>query len=801
MKRTIRKVAVLGSGIMGSRIACHFANAGFPVLLLDIIPKELSDAEKKQGLTVDSPAFRNRIVNSALKAAIETNPAPLYRKSFASRIKTGNFIDNMKEIASCDWVLEAVVENIGIKKSVYEEVEKFRTPGSLVTSNTSGIPINMMAEGRSDDFKKNFCGTHFFNPPRYLRLLEIIPAKETLPDVISFLVDFGDRFLGKTTVLCKDTPAFIANRIGVFAIMSLLHQVEKSGYTVEEIDKLTGPVLGRPKSATFRTTDLVGLDTMVHVANGLYANCPGDEARDRFMLPAFIKTMVEKKWFGDKTGQGFYKKVKNDQGKSDILALDLKTLEYRKQEKVKFATLESTRNVDDLRTRMKMLYQGTDRAGAFYKTAFNGLFSYVSNRIPEISDELYRVDDAMKAGFGWELGPFETWDSVGVPDAVALMEASGQKPAAWVYEMLQSGINSFYKNDNGNLMCYDPGSKKHKPVPGGASFIILDRIRQNKVVWKNAGSSLFDIGDGVLNLEFHTKMNTIGGEILEGMNKSIEIAEKDFKGLVIGNDGANFSAGANLAMVFMFAVEQEYDEIDFAVRAFQQTNMRVRYSSVPVVVAPHGLTLGGGCEMSLHADKVQAAAETYIGLVEFGVGLIPGGGGSKEFTLRFSDSVRDGDIELNLLKERFLTIAQAKVSTSAQEAFELGILRKGIDAISMNRSRLIADAKEAVIELYDSGYTRPVQRRDIHVLGRTGLGMVLAGANAMFSGHYMSEHDKLISEKLGWIMCGGDLSAPSLVSEQYLLDLEREAFLSLCGEKKTLERIQSILTSGKPLRN
>jgi 3-hydroxyacyl-CoA dehydrogenase len=488
-------------------------------------------------------------------------------------------------------------------------------------------------------------------------------------------------------------------------------------------------------------------------------------------------------------------------GKSEILALDLDTLEYRPQQKVKFATLEGTKGVDDLRQRTKMLFNGTDKAGTFYQTAFASLFQYVSNRVPEISDEIYRVDQAMKAGFGWELGPFETWDAVGVKEAIAVMELKNNKPVAWVYEMLQNGNTSFYKNENGIKKYYDPASKTYLPVSGTSSFIILDNLRESKVIWQNSGCSLFDIGDGVLNLEFRTKMNTIGGEILEGINRSIELAEKDFTGLVIGNDGANFSAGANLAMVFMFAVEQEFDEIDFAIRAFQNTNMRVRYSSVPVIVAPHGLTLGGGCEMLMHADKVQAAAETYTGMVEFGVGLIPGGGGTKEFTLRLSDSIHEGDIELNLLKERFLTIATAKVSTSAHEAYDMGILRAGTDEISINRNRLIADAKASVLELSAAGYTKPVQRKDIRVLGRSGLGMVYAGANTMYSGHYMSKHDKLISEKLGWVMCGGDLSAPAAVSEQYLLDLEREAFLSLCGEKKTLERMQSILTTGKVLRN
>lgn len=801
MKRSIKKVAVLGSGIMGSRIACHFANVGVSVILLDIVPKEPTSDELRKGLTLESNSVRNRIVNDSLSNAVKSNPSPLYKKSFASRISTGNFQDNMSDISTCDWVIEVVVENLEIKKKVYDEVEKHRKPGTLITSNTSGIPIHLMTAGRSDDFRKNFCGTHFFNPPRYLRLLEVIPTPETDPEVVSFLMEYGDLFLGKTTVLCKDTPAFIANRIGVFAIMSLLHQVEKMQLSVAEVDKLTGPVLGRPKSATFRTTDVVGLDTMIHVANGLYANCKDDADRDEFKLPAFVSKMSENKWLGDKTGQGFYKKVKSDSGKSEILELNLNTLEYQPQTKVRYATLEATKTIDNLKQRMPVLFGGTDKAGEFYRTAFSSLFKYVSDRMPEISDETYRIDAAMQAGFGWELGPFEAWDAIGVTNALKVMEATGKKPAAWVYKMLEKGNTSFYKNENGVRKFYDISSGTYLPIPGTDNFIILDNLRDSKVVWKNSGTTLFDIGDGVLNLEFHTKMNTIGGEVLEGINKAIDVAEKDFKGLVIGNDGANFSAGANLAMVFMFAVEQEYDEIDFAIRAFQNANMRVRYSSIPVVVAPHGLTLGGGCEMSMHADKVQAAAETYIGMVEFGVGLIPGGGGSKEFALRLSDSFREGDIELNLLKEKFLTIATAKVATSAHEAFDMGVFRMGIDEISINRSRLISDAKLAVLELANSGYTKPVQRTDIKVLGKAGLGMVYAGANSMYSGHYMSSHDKLISEKLGWVMCGGDLSAPSKVSEQYLLDLEREAFLSLCGEKKTLERIQSILTSGKPLRN
>jgi len=801
MKRTIKKVAVLGSGIMGSRIACHFANIGVEVLLLDIAPKELTPEEQAKGLSLDHPKVKNRIVDAALQNTIKSNPSPVYVKSVVNKIKTGNFDDNMKDIAGCDWTIEVVVENLDIKKKVYDQVEQFRKPGTLITSNTSGIPIHMMAEGRSEDFKRHFCGTHFFNPPRYLRLLEIIPTPHTDPEIVDFLMHYGDLFLGKTTVLCKDTPAFIANRVGVYSIMALLHLVEKMDLTIEEVDKFTGPALGRPKSATFRTSDVVGLDTMINVANGVYQNAPDDEAREAFVLPEYVKKMQENKWLGDKTKQGFYKKTKDKDGKTEILALDLKTLEYRPQEKVKSATLDATKPIENLQERMKVYSKGKDKAGEFFRVSFSGLFEYVSNRIPEIADELYRIDDAMRAGFGWELGPFEVWDAVGIEEGIEIMKEHGNAPAAWVTEMLAAGNSSFYKVEDGIKKYYDIPSKTYKVIPGREAFIILDNIRQNKTIWKNAGTTLTDIGDGILNLEFHTKMNTIGGEVLTGINKAIDIAEKDYRGLVIGNDGANFSAGANVGMIFMMAVEQEWDEVNMAIKLFQNTAMRIRYSSIPVVLAPHNLTLGGGCEFCLHADHVQVNAETYMGLVEFGVGLIPGGGGSKEFALRASDEFKDGQVDQNVLKEKFLTIGMAKVSTSGLEAYDLGYLQKDKFSISMNRSRLIADAKEKALELANEGYTQPVRRSDIKVLGKSGLGMVYAGANTMKSGNYISEHDQKISQKLGYVLCGGDLSAPTLVTEQYLLDLEREAFLSLCGEKKTLERIQSIITKGKPLRN
>jgi len=801
MNKKINKVAVLGSGIMGSRIACHFANIGVEVLLLDIAPKELSPEETAKGLALDHPSVKNRVVNAALMNAIKTNPSPVYTKTVVSKITTGNFDDDMAKIAGVDWIIEVVVENLDIKKKVFDQIEQFRKAGTLVTSNTSGIPIHLMAEGRSEDFKAHFCGTHFFNPPRYLRLLEVIPTPYTQPEITDFLMHYGDKFLGKTTVLCKDTPAFIANRVGVYAIMALLHLVEKLDLTVEEVDKFTGPALGRPKSATFRTSDVVGLDTMIKVSKGLYDNCQDDKAHELFKLPAYVVKMEENKWLGDKTKQGFYKKTKTADGKTEILALDLKTLEYRPQQKIKSATLDLTKPIENVRDRMKVFAAGKDKAAEVFRSSFFGLFEYVSDRIPEISDELYRIDDAMRAGFGWDLGPFEVWDAVGIRESLDGMKQYGHEAAAWVHEMLGAGHTSFYKVEDGVKKYYDIPSKSYKALPGADSFIVLDNIRGTKTIWKNSGASILDLGDGILNVEFHSKMNTIGGDTLQAINKAIDLAEKEYRGVVIGNDGANFSAGANVGMIFMMAVEQEWDELNMAIRAFQNTSMRIRYSSIPVVVAPHNLTLGGGCEFSLHADHVQLNAETYMGLVEFGVGVIPGGGGTKEFALRASDEYKEDQIVQNVLKDRFLTIGMAKVSTSALEAFELGYLQKDKFAISMNRSRLIADAKAKAIELADAGYTQPVRRKDIRVLGKQGLGIVYAGANTMYSGHYISEHDKKISEKLGYVMCGGDLSSPTEVTEQYLLDLEREAFLSLCGERKTLERIQSIVTKGKPLRN
>ncbi len=791
-KRIIKKVAVLGSGVMGSRIACHFAGAGVQVLLLDMVPKEAVESNNKTA--------RNKLVNDALQAALKSNPSPVYTKDVVKKITTGNFTDNMSAITGCDWIIEVVVERLDIKQQIFTEVEKYRTPGTLITSNTSGIPIHLMAEGRSDDFKKHFCGTHFFNPPRYLRLLEIIPTPHTNAAVVDFLMQYGDLYLGKTTVLCKDTPAFIANRIGVYGIMAIFGLVDKMGLTIDEIDALTGPIIGRPKSATFRTADVVGIDTLVKVAKGVYENCPGDEHRDTFVIPAWLEKMVASNQLGDKTGQGFFSKKKSANGEKEIFTLDLKTFDYKPRTKAKFATVEAAKPIDDLNTRLKALVAGTDKAGEFYRHFHYGLFSYISHRIPEISDEIYRVDDAMMAGFGWEIGAFESWDVLGVEGTVKKMKEAGYSVAPWVNEMLAAGVKGFYKVENGKRLYYDVASKSYKSLPGGDAFIVMKNF-ENQTVWKNSNCRLYHLGDDVLGLEWNTKMGSIGGEVLEAIQKSISKAEQNYKGLVIANDTANFSAGANVGMIFMFAIEQEYDELDMAVRMFQNTMMRARYSSVPVVVAPHALALGGACELSLHSDKVCAAAETYIGLVELGVGLIPGGGGTKEFVLRAADEMHEDEPDTITLKNRFLTIATAKVATSAAEAFELGILRKGKDEIVLNQGRRIAEGKKSVIELFDSGYVTPVQRTDIKVLGRSALGALYAGINGMWRANYATDHDVTVAKKLAYVMCGGDLSEQTLVSEQYLLDLEREAFLSLCGEKKTLERIQSVLKGGKPIRN
>lgn len=801
MKKRIKHITVLGSGIMGSGIAAHFTNIGVEVLLLDIVPLELTKAEQKKGLTKDDKVVRNRIATENLEKLKKSSPALLYSPKFAERISVGNFDDDLQKVENTDWIIEVVIEKLDIKKSMYEKIEQFRKPGTLVSSNTSGIPINMLAEGRSEDFKKYFAGTHFFNPVRYLPLLEIIPTKETDSEVVKFYMEYGSKFLGKTTVLAKDTPAFIANRIGVFSMMNLLHEVKNIGLNVTDIDRLTGSVIGRPKSATFRTADVVGLDTLVNVAKGLHdSGVETNNFNSVFELPDYIEKMMNKQWLGSKSGQGFFKKVKTEDGKSDILGLNLETLEYEKYEKSNFATLELTKNIDRPIDRFKVLIEGKDKAGNLYRKMLGSLFAYVSNKVPEISDEIYKIDDAMRAGFGWENGPFEIWDAVGITRGIELAKETGYKVSDWVKQLAEKG-GTFYKvNEQGQTTFFDKHSSEYSKIIGQDSFIILDNIRKEKTLWSNSESAIQDLGDGIINFEIRSKMNSLGGGVLDGLNRAIDLAEKEYDGLVIANQGTNFSVGANLAMILMMAIEQDWDDLNMAISYFQKSMMRVRYSSAPVVVAPFGMTLGGGCEMTMHADKVVAAAETYIGLVEVGVGLIPGGGGTKEMTLRTSREFQKDDVKNNRLRNSFMNIAMGKVATSAYEAYDMGILEKGKDIVVVNKNTQIQTAKNVAKSLAEQGYTQPIEQK-VTVLGKDALGMFYVGTDQMLAGKFISEHDKKIANKLAFVMVGGNLSEPTLVNEQYLLNLERETFLQLCGERKTLERMQYMLQNGKPLRN
>ena len=791
-------MAVLGSGVMGSGIACHFANIGLEVLMLDIVPFDLKEEEK------NNPAARNRIVNEALKKAIKSKPAPLYDKAFASRISTGNFDDDFHRIKDCDWVIEVVIERLDIKLQIFEKVEKYRTPRTLVSSNTSGIPIHLMLEGRSEDFQKHFCGTHFFNPPRYLRLFEIIPTDKTDKEVVDFFRRYADIYLGKKPVLAKDTPAFIGNRIGVYSMAKIYQLTTELDLSIEEVDKLTGPAIGRPKTGTFRLGDLVGHDTAAKVIQGIKDNCPDDEQAFAFEIPDYFQFLLDNKFLGNKTGKGFYErtKEKDEKGRRIINALNLKTLKYAPSQRPKLASLATAKNINSLPKRIQFFFfEAKDKGGDLIRKSLLGLFAYCSNRIPEIADDLYSIDDAMKAGYAWELGPFEYWDIVGVKKGIEMAEAQGETIAPWVKDMLAAGFETFYVREDGQLKYYNIAQKAYLPVPGTEDLIMLDNFRANEPVYKNSEVILHDIGDGVLCLEFVSPHNTIGEGVLRGINEAINIAEEgDWKGLVIGNNATNFSVGANLMMIAMMAYDQEFEELNMAVNLFQQTTMRCRYSAIPVVAATQGYTFGGGVETLMHCDGGAIAAESYIGLVEAGIGVLPGGGGTKEFALRISDSFREGDVQIPSLVEHFKTIAMAAVATSGYEGYGYDYLVKGRDKIVVNKDRNIGEAKNMVLAMADN-YTQPIQRKDILVLGRTGLGALYTATNEMKLGRYVSEHDIKIANKIAYVLCGGDLTGEQRVSEQYLLDLEREAFLSLCGEPKTLARIEHMLKTNKPLRN
>ncbi len=799
----IAKAAVLGAGTMGAAIAAHLSNAGIPTLLLDIAPTELTPDEEKKGLTLESTQVRNRIVNSLFEAAKKLKPAPFMLGDNAKLITTGNFTDDLVKLKDCDLVIEAVIENVDIKHKLFAEVEKHRKPGAVIATNTSGIPIEAIAKPFSDDFKQHFLGIHFFNPPRYMKLVEIIPGTQTSGEVACKIAGFLDQRLGKGVVPAKDRPNFIANRIGTFAMMATVHEMLEMGFTPTEIDQITGKAIGHAKSATFRTSDLVGLDVLVHVNKNLYPAVPDDEDRNAFLVPDLISKMLEKKLLGDKTNGGFYKKTKNAEGKTEILELDLETFEYKPQSKTKFPSLDAAKQNEDLEKRIKMLVWGDDKVGQFLWKTMSRTFRYAANRIPEIADTIVEIDNAIKWGFGWEIGVFETWDAIGLPESVERMSSEGQPIPANVERMLAAGATSFYKHRGGEHEAYDLVNGEYKTVPPRPGVLILKDVKECTATIKtNPGASLIDLGDGVACLEFHSKMNSIGSDTVQMMNFAIDEVEKNFKGLVIGNQGGNFSAGANIMLLLLAAQEEEWDDINMMVATLQKAIMRLRYSAKPVVTAPYGLTLGGGCEIAMHGDKVRAAAETYIGLVEVGVGVIPAGCGTKEMTMRAMDSwakAPEAD-PLAFMKRTFETIGMGKVATSAQEGRAFGFLRDS-DAISMNGDRLIQDAKQEVLNLDAAGYVQPVERTDITVLGEAAESAMKLALHMMKQGGFISDHDQLIGKKLAHIMCGGTINHKTQVSERYLLDLEREAFVSLCGERKTQERIAAMLKTGKPLRN
>ena len=801
MSYRIEKVAVLGAGTMGAQIAAHLANAGIEVLLLDIAPKELTPQEQARGLTLDSPEVKNRIANGGLEAAKKIKPAAFFSPTLASLVRTGNLDDDLPKVSGVDWIIEAIIEKLDIKRDLFTRVDRHRKPGTPVTSNTSGIPIRAMAEGMSEDFRRHFLGTHFFNPPRYLKLLEVIPTADTDPEVVRLIADFCDRRLGKGIVYAKDTPNFIGNRIATFSSFNTINVMVEGGYTIEEVDAMTGPVIGRPKSASFRTSDLVGLDTALYVAENLYPAVPNDEKRELMKPPDFLREMVRRGWVGNKAGQGFYKKQKGEGGKTEYWVLDPATMEYKPPQKVRFPSLDAAKTIDDTAERVRTLIYGKDRVGEFlWKTISENLI-YAANRIPEIADDIVNVDNTIRWGFNQQSGPFETWDAIGVEKSVAKMREDGKQIPPLVQKLLDSGKKSFYEQRDGRTFYFDFASGDYKEIEPRPGVTVLKSLKEReRVIKKNAAASLIDLGDGVVCLEFHSKMNAIGADTISMMNYAVKETGENFEALVVGNEGENFSVGANIMLLLLGIQEGEWDEIGMSVRQFQNANMGLRYSPKPVVVAPHGMALGGGCEITLHGDRARAAAETYLGLVEVGVGLIPGGGGVKEMVLRAVDkAVPDEDLFPHIRKVSE-TIAMAKVSMSAVEAREIGFLRE-TDLITMNRDRLIEDAKQTALAMVREGYTAPHPRTDIPVPGEPALATIKLALHTMVRGGYISEYDAHVATKLAYIITGGDLSRKTLVSEQYLLDLEREAFVSLCGERKTQERIQHMLKTGKPLRN
>jgi 3-hydroxyacyl-CoA dehydrogenase len=794
----IKKAAVLGAGVMGAQIAAHIANAGIPCLLLDVVPQELTPEEQAKGLTLESRGVRNRIANAGLEAAKKAKPAAFFSPELAEFVTVGNFEDDLAKLKDCDWVCEAVVENLEIKRALYARVEPHLKPAAIITSNTSGIPLASLAEGRSENFRRRFLGTHFFNPPRYLHLMEIIRTPETAPEVTCFMAGFLDRTLGKGIVYAKDTPGFVANRIANFSGLGGIRVMLEKGFTPEEVDALTGTVIGHAKSASFRTLDIVGIDTAVNVARNLYASLPDDEQRETFKLPDLLAKMVERKMLGDKTKGGFYKKVGDE-----ILTLDFNTFEYRPKQKPKFASLDAAKGMDKLEDRLRALVYAKDRAGEFLWETMSAVMIYAANRIPEIADNIVEIDNAMKWGFAQELGIFEKWDAIGVEKSVTKMREEGRAIPANVEKMLAAGHTSFYKTENGVRRYYDFASGEYKDVPVPPGVTILKSLKEReRVIKKNAGASLIDLGDGVACVEFHSKMNSLGGDQVQMVAYALKEVEKNFEGLVVGNQGANFSAGANIMLLLLEAQEGNWDEINLAVKAFQNMTMSLRYSPKPVVVAPFGLTLGGGCELVLHSDRAVAAAETYIGLVEVGVGLIPGGGGTKEMAVRAWQAVADLPSldHFEVLKRNFELTAMGKVATSAVEALHWGVLRS-TDRIVMNNDRLIEEAKQTVLRMAREGYVQPQPRQDVLVLGEAALTKFKLGIHMMKRGGYISDHDALIGTKIAEVLSGGNLTRPTRVSEQYLLDLEREAFVSLCGTRATQERIAYMLKNGKPLRN